>query len=215
MHMARTRIKICGVKTPEIALAAVEAGVDALGFVFAKGSPRTIDPEQAWEIVTFLPPFISKVGLMVNPSLEEFDTIREAFPFDFAQLHGLESESLVSDCGPWIIKAIRFNSATIEEDLRRWSLVDDVDALLIDGSSGGQGDTLDWETLARVKDACDHPLILAGGLTPKNVGEAIRIVRPFAVDVSSGVEIERGVKDPALMVEFCQAVREADARLGR
>lgn len=213
--MTRTRIKICGIKTPEIALSCVEAGVDAIGFVFAKGSPRQIEPHQAWEIATFLPPFVTKVGLMVNPSLEQFDAIREACPFDYAQLHGSESESLVRDCGPWLIKAIRFDSATIEDELRRWSQIEDVDALLIDGSSGGQGDTLDWETLARVKGVCDHPLILAGGLTPENVGEAISIVQPFAVDVSSGVERDRGEKDPALITAFCQAVREADARMAR
>lgn len=210
----RTRIKICGIRDDENALWAAESGADALGFVFAPSSPRYIAPEDAWEIASYLPPFVTKVGLFVDPSPEEFMRAKEVCPFDYGQLHGSEGVDTVAACGPWIIKAIRFDPDLIEGALRRWSEVDEVDALLIDGSAGGEGVALDWATLARVQGVSAHPIILAGGLTPQNVGEAIRIVRPWAVDVSSGVERERGIKDPALIEAFCDAVREADATLG-
>lgn len=209
--MARTRIKICGLRDADTALIAAECGADAIGLVFAPNSPRYVDPERAWEIASFLPPFVATVGLFVNPSPEQVDEVREQCPVDFVQLHGQESEPVVRDCGPMVIKAVRFDPATIEAELRRWSRFEEIEAILVDGSAGGEGVALDWRALADVQDACDHPIILAGGLTPENVGEAIRIVRPWAVDVSSGVERERGVKDPALIAAFCRAVREADA----
>ncbi len=208
--MPRTRIKICGVRDAETAMVAAECGADAVGFVFAESSVRRIDPDEAWEIALALPPFVAKVGLFVDPNPKEYSAIKERCPFDYGQLHGSESEETVRGCGPWIIKAVRFNPTTIEAEFRRWSAVDEVEALLIDGGSGGEGKTLDWKALARVKDGCDHPIILAGGLTPGNVGDAVRIVRPWAVDVSSGVESARGVKDAALIAAFCGAVREAD-----
>ncbi|MDX2115746.1 MAG: phosphoribosylanthranilate isomerase [Planctomycetota bacterium] len=208
--MGRTRIKVCGVRDPETAVAAVESGADAIGLVFEPSSPRYVEPEEAWEIASFLPPFVTKVGLLVNPTPEEFMRVKEQCPFDYGQLHGSESEDVVRACGPWIIKAVRFSEATIEAELRRWSEVDEIDALLIDGSAGGMGETFDWSLLARVAHLSDHPLILAGGLTPENVGEAIRVVKPYAVDVSSGVESARGVKDPSRVAAFCEAVRRAE-----
>lgn len=213
--MARTRIKICGVRDLETALVACECGADAIGLVFVKSSPRFVEPAAAWSIVDVLPPFVASVGLFVNPTTNQFTTAREACPFDFAQLHGEENEPTVRACAPWVIKAVRYDPATIELELRKWSMVGDIHAMLVDGSAGGQGKALDWDGLARVSDACAHPLILAGGLTPENVGEAISIVRPYAVDVSSGVESAPGEKDPVLIDEFCRAVREADAALSR
>lgn len=206
----RTRIKICGVRDVETALAAAECGADAVGLVFAAGSPRMIDVETAWEIVASLPPFVASVGLFFDETAERYQEIRVRCPFDFGQLHGGESEDVVRACGPMVFKAVRFDAATIESEIERWNEVEEVAALLIDGGAGGEGMALDWEALARVKDACDHPIILAGGLTAANVAEAIRIVRPWAVDVSSGVERARGKKDARLMAAFCEAVREAD-----
>lgn len=213
--MQRTRIKICGVREPETALAAVECGADAVGLVFATHSPRYITPDDAWELCQYLPPFVTKVGLFVNPSPDKLREVNEACPLDFTQLHGAEDEELVRACAPFIIKAVRYDPSDIEENLRRWSAVDEVSAVLVDGSPGGEGKALDWPGLARVSSACDHPLILAGGLTPENVEEAILAVRPFAVDVSSGVESARGVKDAKMIAAFCRAVRRADEAIAR
>lgn len=203
----RTRIKICGIRTTEAALAAADAGADAIGFVFHPGSQRFIEPEDAFAIMASLPPFITTVGLFVNATVETFCQIEERCPTNLSQLHGDEPEEVVEQCGPGVIKAIRFDGATIERELARWSAVAEVDAILVDGSTGGGGTPFDWGALARAKHACTKPLLLAGGLTPANVAEAIRIVRPWAVDVSSGVESSPGVKSPELIRAFCEAVR--------
>ena len=208
--MPRTRIKICGIRDRDTAFIAAEHGADALGFVFAKASPRYIEPEDAYDIICALPPFISTVGLTVNAKVEQFDDIQEAAPFDLAQLHGNESVPLAKEYMTPVIKAIQYKPETITDDLARWNPVHEVVALLIDGSAGGEGQTFDWNALAEIKGSIVHPIILAGGLTPDNVGEAIRIVQPFAVDVSSGVESDRGIKDPAKIAAFCQAVQDAD-----
>lgn len=207
----RTRVKICGIRDAAGLRAAVEAGADAVGFVFVRKSPRYIRPKDAWELFREMPPFFTTVGLFVNASIDDYAHTERECPTDFGQLHGDESEQTVQACGPRLIKAIRFDAATIEADLRRWSDIDEVDGILVDGSAGGEGATLPWDLLAQAADACSKPLILAGGLTPENVGEAIRVVRPFAVDVSSGVESSPGVKDPARVRAFCAAVRGADA----
>lgn len=205
----RTRIKICGIRDVDAALTAIDAGADAIGFVFARSSPRAIPPEEAAEIMAVLPPFVTTVGVFVNASVDAFCDIEETCPTHYAQLHGSEDEQTVKACAP-AIKAIRFDPATIAAELERWDAVDDIDAILVDGSAGGEGTALDWAALAKAAEDIAKPLILAGGLNPQNVGEAIRIVRPFAVDVSSGVEREKGVKDEALIEAFCDAVREAD-----
>ncbi len=207
----RTRLKICGVRDADTAHAAAEHGADAVGFVFVEKSPRYITPEDAWPIVQTLPPFVMSVGLFVNASVDDYADAEQLCPTDFGQLHGSEAEKTVRACGPRLIKAVRFNPKTIANDLRYWSEIDEVDAVLVDGSDGGEGTALDWGALAEAQDACAKPLILAGGLTPENVGEAIAAVRPYAVDVSSGVESERGVKDHARIAAFGAAVRAADA----
>lgn len=211
--MPRTRIKICGIRTAEDAQAAIDAGADALGFVFHYGSPRSIDPADAWDIVKTLPPLMHSVGLTVSASVEDFEEIESTCPTDYSQLHGSETLKTVRACGPRVIKAIRFDAASIGADLERWAEVEEVDAILVDGSAGGGGMTVDWPALAKAAPMRgEKPLILAGGLTPSNVAEAIRVVRPYAVDVSSGVEHEGepGVKDASRIRAFCDAVREAD-----
>jgi phosphoribosylanthranilate isomerase len=218
--MARTRIKICGIRDAQSASAAIAAGADALGFVFVPSSPRCIDPAEAWAIIGTLPPFVASVGLYQDATVEQFCDIEEVCPTNYAQLHGSEDEETARRCGPGVIKAVRYDSATIAADLKRWGAVDEVDAILVDGSTGGNGQTLDWAALAAVTEGLRRdaiagrtpplkPLILAGGLTPENVGEAVRVVRPYGVDVSSGVERARGRKDPALITAFCEAVRSA------
>lgn len=208
--MSRTRIKICGIRDVEAARAAVESGADALGFMFVKASPRYIVPESAWEILSVLPPMVSTVGVFADAPVDQFCDIEEMCPTNYVQLHGQESEPIVKRCGPNVIKGVKFDAATIEDELRRWEAVEEVEAVLVDGSAGGQGTTLDWTALAPLADRAQVPIILAGGLNARNVGEAIRAVRPFAVDVSSGVEREKGVKDADLIEAFCDAVREAD-----
>jgi phosphoribosylanthranilate isomerase len=210
----RTRIKICGIRDLDTARAAADAGADAVGFVFHPASPRYIEPADAFGIIGGLPPFVSTVGLFVDASIDRFCDVEEQCPTDMSQLHGSEDEDLVEECGPNIIKAVRFDPATIAADLARWDESYDVAAILVDGSAGGEGQTLDWTALGRLTAARApgmKPIILAGGLTPQNVGEAIRAVHPWGVDVSSGVESARGVKDPGLIAAFCAAVQRADA----
>lgn len=211
--MRRTRIKVCGITDEESALIAAECGADAVGFVFFKGSKRYVEPARAWEIASLLPPFVQTVGLFVNAKTPAIDEVREVFPFDITQLHGNEPEPVVRECLPPTIKAVKFDPATIEHDLRSWSLVSEVSAVLVDGSSGGEGTAFDWNALAAVSSECEHPLIVAGGLNATNVGEAIRIMRPWGVDVSSGVESAPGIKDAAKIATFCRAVRQADLSL--
>jgi len=208
----RTRIKICGVRDAETALVAAECGADSVGLVFVSSSPRCVSIDEAYDIQSVLPAFVTSVGLFVNPKAEQYLTTMVQADLDLGQLHGKESEPLVREIGPDLIKAVRYTRETIEADLRKWSRIDELDAVLIDGGDGGTGERADWEHLATVVEACDHPVILAGGLTPENVGEAIRLVKPYAVDVSSGVESEPGLKDPAKIAAFCRAVREADHR---
>lgn len=208
--MAATRIKICGIRTEEALFAAADAGADAVGFMFVKTSPRYLPPEEAYGLMTLLPPFVSAVGVYADPSLDEFADTEEACPAQFTQLHGHESEKLVKACGPDVIKAVKFDAETIGRELDRWGACEDVAAILVDGSAGGLGEAFEWSRLAPLVDACAKPIILAGGLTPANVGQAIRLARPYGVDVSSGVERVRGEKDPALIEAFCDAVRDAD-----
>lgn len=208
---ARTRIKVCGIRDLDAALAAAEAGADAIGFIFHPDSPRFIEPAAAAPIMWSLPPMISTVAVTVDLSVDEFADIEQTCPATLTQLHGREPEAVVRACGPNLIKAFRYDHATIVSQLTRWGAVDEVDAVLIDGSDGGQGDAFDWSQLVEHAKGFEKPIFLAGGLTPDNVGEAIAAVRPYAVDVSSGVESAPGVKDLGLIAEFCQAVREADA----
>lgn len=208
--MTRTRIKICGINDEHALDAAAQAGADAVGFMFVQGSPRYIDPETAFGLSTMLPPFMATVGVFADPDPDAFAEIEQLCPTTCTQLHGDEDARLVRTLGPDIIKAVRFDPATINENLARWDEDENVGAILVDGSAGGEGITFDWAALAPLIADLSKPVILAGGLTPDNVGDAIRAVRPYGVDVSSGVEATRGVKDPAKIRAFCQAVRRAD-----
>lgn len=208
--MARTRIKVCGIRDADAALAAVENGADALGFMFVAGSPRAIDPEDAFALMAGLPPLVATVGVFADPDIDDFSDIEEVCPTSFTQLHGNEPDKVVKAIGPDVIKAVRFDPATTKAELARWERSEDIAAILIDGSAGGLGQAFDWKLLPPMLEGITKPIFLAGGLTPGNVGEAIRTVRPYAVDVSSGVEREKGVKDAGLIAAFCRAVQEAD-----
>ncbi len=208
----RTRIKVCGITTPDAAHAAVDAGADAIGFIFVKDTPRYIDPEEAAAIMYALPPFVSAVGVVQDLSVDEFCDLEEACPAHTMQLHGKEPVDVVQACGPGVIKAFKYEDATINSQLTRWAKVDEVDALLIDGSTGGTGESFNWSNL--VPHLVDYPkkIIIAGGLDETNVEEVIKTLRPYAVDVSTGVEDAPGIKNPQKIANFCAAVRTADAQ---
>ena len=204
----RTRVKICGITSVADALAAVGAGADALGFVFYPDSPRYVRPEVAAEIVRALPPFVARVGLFVNESQEAISATILETGIDTIQLHGDEPPSL---CRLWrgsikVIKAFRVRDRHSLVALS--SYADCADAFLLDayvaGVPGGTGTAFNWE-LAREAGSYRRPIILAGGLHPGNVSEAIATVKPFALDVSSGVERAPGKKDHDKVAAFIQA----------
>lgn len=212
--MSRTRIKICGITTLDDAIAAVDAGADAIGFVFVENTPRWINPEQALKIAEAIPPFVTAVAVFRDPTLDWFMDVIDACPTRAVQVHGAHvSEQLIQAMSPGLIRALTFDASSIASDLEHWSSTDGVEMLLVDGSAGGEGTPFDWSALAAVRDRCAVPLLVAGGLTPESVGSAIQAVRPFAVDVSSGVEAAPGRKDHAKVASFCEAVRRADADL--
>jgi len=200
------RSKICGITRVEDALAAADAGADAIGLVFYAKSPRAVSVPQARAIVAALPPFVTTVGLFVNASRCELNEILEAVPLDLLQFHGDET---ASDCAGYhrpYIKALRVRPG---EDVRaRCAEYPQAAGILLDtfvaGVPGGTGEAFDWR-LVPEDPGC--PIILAGGLTPENVTAAIRQVRPWAVDVSGGVEAQKGIKDAEKVRAFVAAVR--------
>lgn len=208
--MARTRIKICGVRDSDTALAAADVGADAVGFVFIRSSPRCVTPDEAANILLDLPAFVTTVGVFMNHAPETFMDIEEECPTSHSQLHGNEDEHVVRACGP-VIKAVRYSAESIAGELARWDACEDVEAILIDGPAPGEGVAFQWADLVPHTQRLSKPFILAGGLNPENVAEAIRTLRPWAVDVSSGVEKAKGIKDADLIEAFCDAVHRADA----
>ncbi|SEF77417.1 phosphoribosylanthranilate isomerase [Marinobacterium lutimaris] len=204
-----TRVKICGITRVEDALTAVAAGADALGFVFYAPSPRAIDAARAGEIIAQLPPFVTTTALFVDPEPELIMQVVETTGVDLLQFHGKEDPDFCERFGrPWI-KALRMKPGV--------DLVSECDryargrGILLDayrpGVPGGTGETFDWELIP----ADIAPKItLAGGLNPENIKNAIAAVRPYAVDVSGGVEAGKGIKSPELVKNFVAAVRDAD-----
>ena len=206
------RIKICGITREEDAWAAIEAGADALGFVFVPGTPRFIEPGRAAAIMRSLPPFISRVGLFVNADPEHIRaTVAEA-RLDTVQLHGDEPPEVgLSLLGPVrVIQAFRVQGPETLQRLPDYQK--SADAWLLDayvpGTAGGTGARFDWNLAVQAREL-GHPLILAGGLKPENIAEAVRQVRPFAVDVSSGVESSPGRKDAEKIRELIDSARSA------
>ncbi|MNO55325.1 N-(5'-phosphoribosyl)anthranilate isomerase [compost metagenome] len=206
--MSNVRSKICGITRIEDALAAAEAGADAIGLVFYAKSPRAVDVRQARAIIAELPPFVTTVGLFVNASRCELNEILEVVPLDLLQFHGDETPQ---DCEgynrPWI-KALRVRPGDDLEAACR--LYAGARGVLLDtyvpGIPGGTGEAFDWSL---VPARLSKPIILAGGLSAQNVGQAIAQVRPYAVDVSGGVEEAKGIKDAAKIEAFMRAVKQA------
>lgn len=201
------KIKICGITNLDDALYAVDAGADALGFIFYKKSKRFIEPESAKTIIDKLPPFITKVGVFVNESGSRLIETQKTAGFSVFQLHGDETPSFCNQLEKKYIKAIRVGIEQSIENVRLY----DTDCFLFDAFSddeyGGTGKTFDWNLLdnSYLKDKF---VILSGGLNHENVSEAINIVKPYAVDVSSGVEKSPGIKDHKKIKQFIEAAKK-------
>ncbi len=211
--LARTRIKICGITRPQDARVAVALGVDAIGLVFWPHSARAVTPDQARDIVAGLPPFVTTVGLFVDATDAELQTVLDRVPLDLLQFHGDETPEACRTFGRPYLKAVRMRPgvdlASVAGEYA------DAAGLLVDayvsGQPGGTGATFDWSHLPTTPD---YPLVLAGGLEAGNVARAIGVVRPWAVDVSGGVESAKGIKDAAKMAAFMQGVRDGDRERG-
>lgn len=204
----RTRVKICGITRVEDALAAAQAGADAIGLVFESKSPRYVDLKQAADIARALPPYITVVGLFVDAAPETVHEALRRVGLDLLQFHGNETPEYCCAFPKPYVKAIRMTpDVHLHAKERRYR---DAAGLLLDAHSpaaaGGTGETFDW---GHIPADLEKPLILAGGLTPVNVTEALRRVRPYAVDVSSGVESAKGIKDRNKIAAFIEAVRSA------
>ncbi len=201
----RTRVKICGITRVEDAINATQHGADAIGLVFYGPSPRSIDVTTAARIVASLPPFVSAVGLFVNASAAEISHVLSSVKLHVLQFHGDESPS---DCRQYGLPYIKAVSVKDDTNLLQYALdYADAQGLLldthVDGQRGGTGQVFDW---TRVPANLSLPVVLAGGLNADNVGTAIRQVRPYAVDVSGGVEATKGIKDAAKIAAFMRGV---------
>lgn len=206
---ARTRIKVCGVTRLEDAMRAAELGADAVGFVFAPGSRRRADPAAVEQIVRVLPPFLTTVGVFLDQPADEVRAVARRCRLDLVQLHGAEGPEYVAALRRKVLKAV---CVAGPDDLAELDRYPDASAFLLDaagpGGRGGTGRTFDWRWAVAAQGR--RPVVLAGGLHPGNVAEAIRRVRPWAVDACTGTEAAPGVKDPDKLRAFFQAVRAAD-----
>ncbi len=206
----RTAVKICGVTRIEDALCAAHQGAHAIGLVFYKPSPRYIDPDAAANIVRALPPFVTPVALFVDAAAEEVSLVTKRVGAQLIQFHGAETPAFCRQFDlPWL-KAVQVRAGV---DLLQYARdFQGARALLLDafheGLHGGTGATFDW---ALIPPTLPLPIVLSGGLTPDNVTEAVRRVQPWAVDVSSGVEAGKGIKDAAKIAAFISGVRNVDS----
>ena len=210
--MAATRIKICGITRPQDALVVAGSGADALGLVFYSASPRAVSVEQALAITSVLPPFVTVVALFVDEPVASIERILRTVPIDLIQFHGTESPQVCQQFErPWI-KALRVKPGLdIAAECDRYHrargvLLDSFQA----GVPGGTGKSFDWQL---APSNLSLPVVLAGGLHEENVGDAIRTLRPAAVDVSGGVESSAGIKDAGRIHRFVAAVRAAEQQL--
>ena len=201
-------VKICGITRREDAEAAIELGANALGFVFWPRSPRYVDPEQARSILGALPPFITTVGVFVDQTARLINGVSARVGLSAVQLHGDEPVAMVDDIERPVIKALAMSDELDADDADAWPervrlLLDVHDPV----QRGGTGRTIDWGRAAGL--AKRRPVLLAGGLRPENVADAVRTVRPYGIDVSSGVESAPGVKDRALLSALFRAITDA------
>lgn len=223
VSVVRTRIKICGLREQQHVDASIDAGADALGFVLYPPSVRAISLEFCAELTRHVPAFVSTVALFVNPTQHEVENALSAARIDLLQFHGNEPEAFCASFGRPYLKALAVDESFDLLQYRQQYV--SAAALLLDTPSaghGGSGKTFNWQLIntpntgkARADALSERApaLVLSGGLTAANVADAIRAVRPFALDVSSGVEVSRGVKSSELIQNFCRAVRLADASM--
>jgi len=217
----RTRVKICGITSVEDALTAIVAGADALGLVFYRPSPRYVAPEVAAEIIAHVPAFVTTMGLFVDASEDDILSVLAKASFDFVQFHGDETLTQCESLGHPYIKALRVGNkkgGLYGEALRnKMKEYKTARGLLLDtyqkGTPGGTGERFDWDQVPEPSPDHKQYIVLAGGLTPENVAEAVESVRPYAVDVSGGVESAPGHKDADRIRAFLEAVRHADSKL--
>lgn len=219
MMKPRTRIKLCGLSRPEDVAAAVDAGADAIGLVFYPPSPRHVTPEQAGLLLAQLPAYVTAVGLFVNPTLAQVREVLAAVPLTMLQFHGDETPAQCADIAQAVrlpfMRALRIRPETTAADLLEFDRQYRASSPLFSGplldtwsdAYGGTGKVFDWSLIPA---DIARRAALSGGLSVQNVTDAVRRVRPHAVDVSSGIESAKGVKDGALMRAFIAAVREAD-----
>jgi len=207
----RTRVKICGITSVSDGLAAARHGADAIGLIFYPPSPRLVTLERAREIAASLPAFVARVAVFVNPAAADVDAVIRACRPDLLQFHGEEAADFCRSFGVPYLRALRVRPGV--DLLESLSPFGDAAGWLLDAYRqelyGGTGEAFDWELIPR---ELARPLILSGGLDVENVGAAIRRVRPWAVDVSSGVEAAKGVKDKRRIAAFMEAVRSADQK---
>jgi phosphoribosylanthranilate isomerase len=201
----RIKVKICGTTSLKDAFLAVESGADAIGFIFYKMSPRNISQKEAKEIILQLPPFIETVGVFVNETSDKINRIAEQCKLNSIQLHGEESPALCRRVKRKVIKAFRVKNADSLKSIASYKVSGFLLDSYNDGSKGGTGQVFDWNLALRVKK--QGPVILAGGLNPYNVFTAIHRVKPYGVDVCSGVEKSPGIKDHEKIREFIKSVR--------
>ena len=210
--MPYTRVKVCGITRTEDALHAAAEGVDAIGLVFYPKSPRFVSASQAAVICRRLPAFVTSVALFKDADAETVQQVLEQVPVDLLQFHGSESADFCRQFGRPYIKALGMAGESVVP--KRVEAYHDARGLLLDGhapgAAGGSGESFEWSLIPA---DVDYPLILAGGLDAANVAEAIKIVRPYAVDVSSGVESGKGIKDAALVTAFMNRVRQANCEI--
>ena len=219
--MHRTRIKFCGITRPQDAIAAAAAGADAIGLIFHPHSPRAISIPVAQEILSVLPPMVTPIVLFVDATVQKVRHVIEALHVRTVQLHGSEPpEQLAEYADLAIIKAVKCDAGSLPSVLRSWSDAADkwknLAGLLLETShpteAGGTGVENDWATIERAigSHKSTLPLIAAGGLTPENVGNVVRRLRPWAVDVSTGIEESKGIKSVEKMRRFVEAVGNAN-----
>jgi phosphoribosylanthranilate isomerase len=209
IRLRRTRVKICGITNVDDALAAVAAGADAIGLVFYPGSPRAVTTLVAQAICAALPPFVTSVGLFVDAEPALIREILRVVPLDLLQFHGAESPEVCTQFERPYIKALRMrDDVELVQEAQRFR---SASGLLLDtyrpGVAGGTGEVFDWQ---RIPPELRARIVLAGGLNPDNVGAAVAAIRPYAVDVSGGVEAAPGRKDARKIEEFIAAVDRAD-----
>ena len=204
-----TRVKICGITRVEDALTAAQSGADAIGLVFYPGSPRHVSVSQAAMIMRALPPFVTSVGLFVNAEAQAINAILQDLPLALLQFHGDESASFCRQFKRPYLKAVHVQPSL---DLLQYAAdYPDAQGLLldtyVDGMAGGTGQTFDWDLIPA---GLPLPVVLSGGLNPDNVAAAIKQIKPWAVDVSSGVEAAKGIKDAAKIAAFMRGVNNGN-----